>query len=220
MNRLISSVAPCWMPALVASLLLWPAAAPARADFQVSVQSVAVDPSSTGNALEVTLTNTGPSAATVGSFSFGLTTDSPTLITFTGATTDTTTAPYIFAGHSLFGPVISLGTGATLTASDVYDVSGAGVSLGAGATVGLGRVLFDAGNTAILIPMTLAAFPDTSLSDATGTDIPITRLNGGVIKVGSPVPEPSSLALLGVGVAGLAAAAVRSRTRDRTAAGP
>jgi hypothetical protein len=80
------------------------AAAPGRAPAALimTVQSVTVLPGTTGNALDVTLTNTGPSSVQIGGFAFELTTSAG--ITFTGATTATATAPYIFGGSSAFGP--------------------------------------------------------------------------------------------------------------------
>ncbi|WP_435016779.1 PEP-CTERM sorting domain-containing protein [Tundrisphaera sp. TA3] len=174
------------------------AAAPARAALVVDVQSITVAPGSSGNALGITLTNTGPGSVTIAGFSFGLTT-SPG-ITFTEA--DTSVASYIFAGRSLFGPIISITPpGTTLEASDNWDTPNAGVVLASGATVGLGRVLFNAA-AAGQFPVALQVFPTTSLSGPTGANIPITTRNNGVITVGTQaVPEPSSAALLGLGLA-------------------
>src|SRR5450631_1810049 len=85
-------------------LALLSLAAPARADIILSVQSVAGAPGSSGN-FDVLLTNTGPSIQNIAGFAFELST-ADTNITFTDVTTSTTTASYIFAGDSLFGPDI------------------------------------------------------------------------------------------------------------------
>lgn len=191
MHHPVRLLARSCLPVLVSALLL--GVGPARGGFVVSVQSVEVFPSTTGNALEVTLTNDGPTAVAIGSFSFEIASD-PAVITFTSATTSTT-APYIFAGHSLFGPVINTSAGATLLASDLDDRP-AGATVAAGATVGLGRVLFNVGFRAGTFPVTLSGFPNTSLSDPTGANLVITQMKNGTI---GAVPEPSSLALLALG---------------------
>jgi hypothetical protein len=196
------------LPALAAVLLLAGFAVPARADIILTVQSVTVSAGSSNDALDVTLTNTGPNSVTIGGFAFGLSTTVP--ITFTAANISTSTAPYIFTGHSLFGPVISTTpAGQTLEASDNFDVVNAGTTVSAGATVGLGHVLFNVGSTPGIFVVTLAAFPSTSLSSPSGGNVPFTREVNGTITVGV-VPEPSSVTLMGVGLAFLAGLA-RSR---------
>ena len=153
-----------WLPLMLAasSTLL---TGPARAGLIVSVVSVTANAGSTSDALDITLTNTGPSAVTVGGFSFGVSV-ATTNITLTQANISTA-APYIFDGNSLFGPVISTSTGQSLIASDLFAISGSGTTLG-GAEVGLGHLLFDVSQTASSGPVTvsLASFPTTSLSDA------------------------------------------------------
>jgi hypothetical protein len=198
--------------ALAAVLMISGLAVPARADLVVTVQSVAVDAGSTNDALDVTLTNTGTGSVDIGGFSFGLSTSLP--ITFTSATISTTLAPYIFAGDSLFGPIISTvppPSGQSLMASDNYDIALSGITLASGATVGLGHVIFDAGLGIYPVAVNLMDFPFTSLSDLSGADVPITRLVNGTISLrGNSVPEPSTLALTVLGVA-LVAGLSRSR---------
>lgn len=195
--------------ALVAFFVL---AAPADAGLIVTIGNATAAPNTTGNTLEVTLTNTGPAPVSVGGFSFSVTTPSP-LVTFTQATVNTT-QPYIFAGSSLFGPDITFAAGAVLSASDAHDINA--VVIPANTTVGLGHVLFDLGAARYGdIPVSLLAFPSTSLSDGLANDIPITTLVDGTIFV--RVPEPSSFFLLAL-LAPVAVRAARRRVCSASAA--
>ena len=201
----------CLILALLSSI-------PARADLILSVDSVAAAQGSTGNGLNVTLTNTGPLAITIGGFNFTIST-ADTDITF--ISTDIFTTPvYVLAGDSLFGPVINLlSPGQTMDGSDVSS-SGLGDAVAAGATVGLGRVLFDVsptavpGGFAVLLATDIAS---TSVTDALGSPITIDQFNNGDIRItGSvAVPEPGTVLLLGVGVA--AVLIKRKEIRRRTA---
>lgn len=176
----------------------------ARADFLIAVSSATAAIGSSGNTLEVELTNTGASAVTFGGFAFGISTLSLD-ITFTAAIT-ATTATYIFATDSLFGPDIATNTGLSLTAADASALGSDSVA--AGTTVGLGRVSFDVASGATLGPVTvtLAGFPTTSLSDGLGNNLAFTSSNGTIL-VTSPsvgVSEPSTLLLISTGRALLA----------------
>jgi hypothetical protein len=189
---------------LAAGMLLF-AAAPAQAALILAVQSVSAAAGSTGNAFDVTLQNTGPSAVTIGGDSFGLMVGSPN-ITFTSATTATTLAPYIFDGQSLFGPTISFTPpGQTIQAADLFATFGSGVSVGAGVTVGLGHVFFNVapGTTPGPYTVTVLPFPTTGLTDPNGNNIPINTLSNGTITVTpgttAAVPEPATLLLAGLG---------------------
>jgi hypothetical protein len=188
-------------------------AGPARGALIVTVESVVVDAGTTGNALDVYLTNTGTSDVTIGGFSFEVTTGSE--ITFTSATINTVVGPYIFAGHSFFGPVINTSSGQALAASDLHnDVPASGATVGAGATVGLGHLFFDATAAASgIIPVTLSGFPATSLADELGNDVLIDSLVNGTITIRSVtpiIPEPATL-----GPAALAVAAAGRRLRQK-----
>jgi hypothetical protein len=189
-----------WLPVVaLAGVLL--SARPAAADLIVSVQSVTgVAVGSTGQTLQVNLTNTaGSSAVSLGGFSFGLSV-SDSHIVFTQADVFTV-KPYIFAGHSLFGPIISnAGSGQSLVASDFYDVANSGISLAGGTTVGLGDVVFNVLASAApgaVFNVTLDPF-STSLADFAGNNVPITTLsNGSITTAGAPtVPEPPTLVLV------------------------
>jgi hypothetical protein len=187
-------------------------ALPAHASILFGLQSVGASSPSTGNSLEVDLTNTGADV-TIDSFSFGLmvgTTD----ITFTSATIATTVNPYIFAGNSLFGPVISTTSpGQTVIASDLWGGAGDGFTVGTGVTVGLGEVFFDVGAGATPGPDTVSfVSADDSLSDIDGNPIPIDAEIPGTITIagGSSTPEPSTMLLLSLPLALLAWARKRN----------
>jgi hypothetical protein len=171
---------------------------------------------SAGNAFDFTLFNSGPSPITLGAFSLEISVADPH-VSFTSATT-ATSLPYVFAGDSLFGPVISTsGPGQVLDASDACDLC-AGGTVAAGATVGLAHMFFDvlAGAPAGPLTVSIAAFPFTSLSDSLGNDLAAT-LQDGTITInsnGNPIPEPSTLALLALAMLFL----VRKRFRSGDAA--
>jgi hypothetical protein len=173
----------------------------ARADLIVTVHSATADAGSVNNVLEVTLTNTGPAAATIGGFSFGVMTPPGAGVAFTEANISTTT-PYLFAGHSLVVPVIHMTTGPSLQAADVFDIVDSGATLAPGQTVGLGRLLFDVapGAGPGEVPVLLQSFATTSLSTPLGVDLPINALNQGRITIRSSadtvIPEPTSLMLV------------------------
>lgn len=179
-------------------LLLSPAGA--RASLIVSVGSATAAPGSSGNGLDVELSNTGPSAVTIAAFSFGVIT--PNLnISFTDANTSTVSSPYIFVGNSLFGPDLTGPTsGQSLATSDVFATVLAGATLNAGTTVGLGHLLFNVSSAATggVSPVTLSAFPVTSLADPTGNNVAFQTLSPGQITItgAAAVPEPSTAVML------------------------
>ena len=177
------------------ALLLAPVSA--RADLLLSVDSVVALAGSSGNSLDVELTNTG-SPVTIGGFSFGVVTPGSD-ISFTDANTSTALT-YIFAGNSLFGPDLTGPVaGQSLSTSDVFATPGGGTTLGTGATVSLANLLFDvsAGASAGVFPVAFEPFPVTSLSDASGNNLDISTLSAGSITIEpTAVPEPSTLALL------------------------
>jgi hypothetical protein len=192
-----------WRPLVLAAFSTLLASGPARGgSLIVSVESVTATAGSTAAALDITLMNTGTSAVTVGGFSFEVSV-ATTHVTFTEANISTTVAPYIFQGASLFGPVISTSTGSSLTASDTFLTISSGATVGADSEVGLGHLLFNVSANALSGPVTvsLAPFPATSLTDASGGNIMIDSLNNGTITVQSSViPEPATLvsALTGI----------------------
>lgn len=186
----------------------------ARADLVISVGSTSVDPGTTGNPLDVELTNTGPAAITIGGFSFGVSIGNPN-ISFTDANTSTVLA-YIFAGNSLFGPDLTGPTsGQSLNTSDVFAGGNNGTTLGAGTTLGIGHLLFDvsalAGTGTFAVNL---AAPFTSLSDENAIGIPVNTLSAGKITIEGPseIPEPATLGVLLAGVAIIVGAHKRRRT--------
>lgn len=206
MNTLARSL---YRSLFVALAVLTLMAQPLQAALIVTAGTVSAGAGTTGNVLQVTLTNTGPSTVTVGAFSFGVSTANAG-ITFTAATINTA-SPYVFAGHSFivptFSPTIDLTTGTSLLASDLYDVFGSGATLASGATVGLGRLLFNVapGTPNGVNGVTVAAFSATSLSDALGNDLAFTTANGSITVTGAvtAVPEPATLVVFAlVGAAG------------------
>jgi hypothetical protein len=171
---------------------------PVHASLIVTVGSVNAAAGSS-SAFDVTLTNTGPSAVSLGGFSFGITTGD-TDISFTSATT-ATVSPYIFGADSLFGPDLAGPSGQSLVTSDLDAIGD--VSVGAGATLGLGHVIFAVagGSAPGPVSITLLSSPAfTTLSDATGSPVTINTLTGGTLTVTSSVPEPSTWLSLAAGL--------------------
>jgi hypothetical protein len=187
-----------WTLVLAAAGLF--AMTPARAGIILQVQNAGAVPNSTGNTFEIDLTNTGPSAQNIAVFTFELSVTN-TNIVFDAVDTDMNTVqPYIFAGNSLDAnfslPFASLNNAQTLAAAD-FTNSGGDVSVGAGATVGLGRVFFNVLNGAAPGPFTVSvdAFPATGLSDAAGANVPFSASDG-TITITGVTPEPSFRLLL------------------------
>jgi len=207
------------MPLMAATVMCSLTATPTHADgLIVSLAPLSdVAAGSTGNSFDVLLTNTSGSAVSIEAFFFEVLSSSSD-VTFTDATT-ASGAPYIFGADSLFGPdIIGLGSTATdLNASDL-DLLGS-TALEAGATVGLGHVLFNVSPTAPTedVSFNLAGFPGTSLADDLGNDIPIQSLIGGQLGINgaaTTVPEPSSLALLATGLGFFACLGFRRTVRQ------
>jgi hypothetical protein len=195
------------LAACLAALLALATAGPAKADFIISVLSVSASAGSTGNALEVSLTNTGSSAATVAGFSFGVSVAGGSGISFTDVTTATAPDAYIFTGHSLFGPdIVVNNSGTDITAADVFDTPFGGATLGAGDTLGLGEVFFDVDPaTTGVIPVTLDAFPVTSLADENGANLSFTPAGGSItVTTTSIAPEPGTCFLFSQALVGVA----------------
>ncbi len=201
-----------------AALFVLTSATWARADLIVAAQTVTANAGSSNNTLEMVLQNTGVASVNIAGFSFGVST-AGTDITFTSADVNTVTLPYIFAGHSLFGPTISTSTGHSLTASDV-DSNPSGTDVGPASAVGLGRLLFDVapGATPGAHTVTITPFPTTSLTDSNGNNVPITTMVDGVIIVTAGpqlVPEPASLSSAAVALVAGAWIFVRRRRGQR-----
>jgi len=161
----------------------------------MNVQSVTDAAGSTGDTFDVTLINTGTPVIIAG-FSFGLNVGTSDLM-FTGVSTGTTTAPYIFDSQSLFGPDISVQPpalpGQTLEAEDIFATISSGATIGTGVTVGLGEVTFnlDPGTPSGGIPLSFIS-ADGSLTDQNGNPIAFSTEDGTVTVTGTAAaPEPA-----------------------------
>jgi hypothetical protein len=170
----------------------------ARASLIVTAGSATIAAGGSG-AFDVTLTNSGPSAALINTFAFDATVNN-TFVSLTDATT-ATAAPYIFGVNGILGSDL---TGPNSGQSiNVFDslVSG-NVSVAAGASVGLGHVLFTVAQGSATGPFTIT-LSATSVSDAAGV-VTNPGLTNGQITVTSGVPEPSTwLTLAGALFAGV-----------------
>jgi hypothetical protein len=177
-----------------AALLL---SVPAKGSSILSIESVNGALGSTGT-FDVLLTNTGISSQNIAAFNFELTT-SDTNITFTGVSTSTTTATYIFPS-SFFGPnITTFATGQSVEAGDV-DATFLGTNVASGATYGLGNVSFSINSGALngeIAQIDFVAFPSTSLADSGGNNVPFTAESGAITLESSTVPEPSTTVPLG-----------------------
>jgi hypothetical protein len=189
---------------ILAGLSAFFGAAPvARATSLLTAQSVTANAGSSNDSFDIYLTNLGTAPADVGAFSFEITTSSSN-VTFQQATTGTTLFPYIFAGNSLFGPVVSTSApGQTLDASDAAAVGFTVVN--PGSSFGLGHVTFDvalgaSAQVALVDFNTSTAF--TSLSDQFGNPLPLNFTNG-QITISAAIPVPAALPLFATGLGAL-----------------
>jgi hypothetical protein len=187
-------------------VLLWGPAA--RADLIFSVNDVPALAGSNGNtALEVSLTNSGASPSPqIAAFQFQLMVSGASGVTFVDVDTLTANHPYIF-GTNTSAPPLSFDAfpNTAFTASDLYTLLSGGVVLGAGETVGLGRVTFDVALSASggSVPVTIVPNFTDSLFDQNfnAITLPVQFVNGSIkVTPVSPIPEPSSLVLALLGI--------------------
>jgi hypothetical protein len=170
---------------------------------------------------DVVLANTnGPSGPSflVSGFSVELGVSSASGVKFTSADTNTTAAAYIFG--TLQQAPFSFNTfpNADFIASDASVTSPYAVSVDPGKTVGIEHVVYSVapGTAAGQVPVTLVlSNGTTSLNDVDGNPLAFTAANGIITVTGVVVPEPSTLVLLGM--AGATLAAWRGRRRRATA---
>ena len=178
--------------------------------FSIQADTPNPAPGSTGNAFDVLLTNTGPSAINIAAYSFGVVT-TDTDITFTEADVSTVVSPYIFAGNSFVATFLGGITdipapvglpplpAQVLTANDVANNPGSFTTVAAGQTVDLGRVLFNVAPNAVIQSFTVSfimtLFPSppggyayNNLSDENGNAINIDTFQSASFNVTAVVP--------------------------------
>jgi hypothetical protein len=168
-------------------------------------------PTAGAGTFEVLLTNTNPAGGQgfdVASFTFELMVPATSGVRFTGATTATVSAPYIFAGTggASVDPNFMLSldtfpnTGFSGTDAEFTFPS---ITVAPGNVFGLGFVTYAvlAGAPPGDVPISFVP-PGTSLSDASGTPIGFqTDATKGVIHIsGAAFPEPSSLLMAFTGL--------------------
>ena len=184
-------------------------------DVIISAPTVATAPGSSG-VFDVLLTNNSTSAVVgIGAFSFDISTTNPG-VRFTGASTNTTAAPYVYAGDSfaaINGFPLATRTGQELTASDIPN-DGVEPFVGSGQTVSLGEISYVISPAAAFtsVPITFSS-TGTSLAGYLGSPVAFTTVNGAV----SLVPEPAPLSLLGVCILAALASALKGARYVRAA---
>lgn len=191
--------------------------APGRAAFVVSVANVTAAPGSQGS-FDVVVANTNAA----GGASYAISSDVLTLqlvgttgVTFTGVSTATTSAPYLFSVSST-GPGSPFSTsafpGTKFTASDAeLDPLGGFVRLVApGQTFGVARVSYRVAATATSGTISVVA-AETRFYDFNFNTVPFTTTPGSFAVGTGAVPEPGSMALTALGLAPLALLARRAR---------
>lgn len=164
----------------------------------LSIEPVSISPGGAG-AFDVLVTNPSTSPVNVGGFNFEVdTTD--TDVTFQGTTVNTTTATYIFAGNSSFGPTLNFDSpGQAMDGADVVATPNSFTTLNPGDTFGLGNVNFTVSPTAANPSVATVTFnlSNTSITDAGGGALSFTTTDG-AITITSTVtttPEPSGWVL-------------------------
>ncbi len=197
---------------LVAAALL-ASGTSARAGLVISVLDTVATPGSSGDTVQVTLTNDSAGSVTISAFSYGLQVNG-TDITFTDASaTNSAAFPYIF-GTNTTGPD-GLGTPGSppstiIVADSFYPPTMAGpnyATLVAGQTVGLGTVFFDVSPTAQTSAVTVSVIQDpdvTNFANGGGDGhVPIDGYVPGAIAITPSTvatPEPSGLVMIATGL--------------------
>ena len=186
-----------------------PESRPALAGSVMSIGNV-TGPTAGEGTFEVLLSNpAGGQSVDVASFSFELMVPANSGVEFTGVSTSTLSAPYIFdgTGGSTVDPTFTL----SLDAFPNTDFKGSdteftypSISLAPGSVFGLALVSYSVSPSAPPGDVQITFVGDgTSLSDAEGKGIDFTKdITQGVIHIaGAAVPEPSSFVMAVVGVA-------------------
>ena len=172
----------------------------ARADLIISAPTFTAVPGS-GSGFDVLLTNNATTPVSIGGFSFEI---AVPFSLFAGATTQTTSAPYIYAGNSFVtvnGVPFATTNTFDLIASDTPN-NGIAPTLLPGMTVSLGQVLDRPISANIPGGRYTIAFqtPATALADGSGNPLPFTTVNG-TIEV-APEPDYLWLVVISLGLIG------------------
>jgi hypothetical protein len=216
-------------PARLAAVALTLAcvAAPARAGLTIQVLDATASPGGTGS-FDIVLTD-GGGTFQVGGFTADVSVAAASGVTFTAADTltDPATHPYIFGTYQsspfpFATDPANPGAAATFpnlefVAGDASMAAPGFVTLNPGDILGLVHVTFSVAANAPLgggAPVSLVAGGNTSLSDVNGDPVAFSTLDGTITF--TSVPEPSSLALCGLGSLGLAIYAGRRRSFARS----
>lgn len=203
-----------FLRSVAVAVLIGSAGAESRADVILKIQN-SVGVVGARNSLDVVLMNVGDEAVEfdVDRFEFGIGPFLEPELTFTAVLTATGNE-YIFGRNSTKGPDIATAVGASASAADTFKPAGAVVSrtVKPGDTLDLGRAFYTLGDGPLL-PNSIDIDFDVAATGIflNGRSILVDEFVGGTITVvrGGTVPEPSSLALGFVAVAGLALASGR-----------
>jgi hypothetical protein len=196
------------------------------AGFVISVADVTATAGSSGS-FDVLISNTnslGGASYSVGSDVLELALTGISGVTFTGVTIDTTT-PYIYltSGTTLGGGPLSFdnfpNTGFTASDSEFSPLDDFQQTIAPGMSFGLAHVSYNvAAGTApgvgLLDIVVNADGSATSLSDASGNNVPFTTLDGSFTVTPSVVPEPSTILLTATGFALVLLGRGRARSID------
>jgi hypothetical protein len=187
---------------VAAAALIFGSPPAARASVVFSVQSVSASPGDVNDLFEVDVTNTGPLAVQLSAFNFVVHTSSSD-ITLKQATTGTLLHPYVFAGNSLLGPIIStLTPGPNMDGGDLpFNLTA--TTIAPAATFGLGEVSFDvAPGAPAEILQIMFDTTNTSATDQNTNPIALSFTNG-QITILSATPLPAALPLFATGLGAL-----------------
>ena len=172
----------------------------------IESQSVTATPGSSGS-FDILIMNTnspgGSSFDVAGDF-IGLSLTGLAGVEFTGVSITTTSAPYIYvvSGTTQGGGPFSLDTfpNTQFLASDAEFGPLGFRAINPGDVFGLANVTYTVAPNATPGTGVLTITTDTSLSDATGANVPFTSPpNGGAFTVSAAIPEPTSATLLAIG---------------------
>ncbi len=186
---------------VIAILVAGMSAPPAFADLVIEAPNVIASAGETAS-FDVLLLNNGSTSYQIAGDAFTLTV-SPSGVTFTDATTLTTTATYIYQASSdvdLPTTLYDSLPGTSFTAADTVDLPYFYQQVDPGATFGLAHVTFSVDPGVLpgsVFQLTLTPFADfpVALNDQYGNYLPYDVESGSITIVAAAVPEPSSLLL-------------------------